>query len=347
VMKKDVEQAVDILSDILQNSSISNEAVEHERHVILKEMEEVNQQFEEVIFDRLHETAYQNHPLSKTILGPAENIRSIKQEDILEYKMANYTAPRMVLAGAGAVDHQELVKLASRLFRGVPSNPPPGKRVVAREPARFTGSSLLVRDDALELAHIAFAFPTAGWVDADNYPLMLIQTMLGSWERSSAGGSHSSSNMISGIASKDLANSVTTFNTQYSDTGLFGVYAVVEPFCQRELFAVITRELTSFCYSVDPHKLAEAKNQLKLNLLSSLDGSTLVAEDIGRQLLTYNRRLPPWEVLQRIDAVDVDAIQTCANRFFFDVDLAIAAIGNTHELPDYNWFRGRTHRIAT
>lgn len=75
VFKKDVPQAMDILSDILQNSKLDDAAIERERDVILREMEEVNKQQEEVIFDRLHETAFQGNGLGRTILGPIENVR--------------------------------------------------------------------------------------------------------------------------------------------------------------------------------------------------------------------------------------------------------------------------------
>lgn len=81
VFKKDVPRAVDILSDILQNSKLDEAAIERERDVILREMEEVNKQPEEVIFDRLHETAYMGNGLGRTILGPIENVRGSQRLD--------------------------------------------------------------------------------------------------------------------------------------------------------------------------------------------------------------------------------------------------------------------------
>ncbi|KAF0764239.1 hypothetical protein AaE_003089, partial [Aphanomyces astaci] len=79
VFKKDVPQALDILSDILQNSKLDEAAIERERDVILREMEEVNKQQEEVIFDRLHETAFLGNGLGRTILGSEANVRSLSK----------------------------------------------------------------------------------------------------------------------------------------------------------------------------------------------------------------------------------------------------------------------------
>jgi len=113
----------------------------------------------------------------------------------------------MIIAGAGAIEHEELVNLSRKLFSSFPSAPPEGK-IVHREQAVFTGSDIRVRDDVHDHAHIAFAFPTAGWTDPDNFPLMVIQSMLGCWDKNSSGGIHSSSSMVSEIAKGELATSV-------------------------------------------------------------------------------------------------------------------------------------------
>lgn len=342
VFKKDVPQAMDLLADILQNSQISEANINRERDVILREMQEVNTQLEEVVFDRLHETAYRGTALGRTILGPEENIKSISRDDIMEYISNHYTAPRMVIAGAGAIEHEQLVDLSAKCFGNVAATPAVEPY---KEPAVFTGSDIRVRFDDMPQAHIAYAFPTAGWTDPDNFPLMVIQTMLGAWNKntSSGTGEHSSSNLIQRVARGDHATSLMSFNTQYSDTGLFGVYAVADPVGQEDLMYEITKSLTDLCYDVDEALMVEAKNQLAMNMLSHLDGSTTICEDIGRQMLTYGRRMHPTEILARIDAVDLKAVKNCANRYFYDRDFALAAIGPLHELPDYNFLRRKTY----
>lgn len=341
VFKNDVAQAMDILSDILTNSKIEEEDVERERDTILREMKEVDGTMEEVIFDRLHQTAYRGTALARTILGTQQHVESITRQDIKDYVATHYTAPRMVVAGAGAVQHSQLVELSTKLFGKVPASSSNGVHPVM-EPARFTGSDILIRYDDMPLAYIAYGFPTAGWRDPDNIALLLIQTMLGSWDASVHGGVHSSSQLVSTVAQYELAQSVSAFNTQYSDTGLFGVFAVADATSLNNLMFTLTRTLSNLSYTVDEAALAEAKNQLKMNMLSHLDGSTVIAEDIGRQLLTYGRRMHPVEMLARIDAVDANQVKSVARRYFQDRDHALAAIGPIWELPDYNWIRSRS-----
>ena len=91
--------------------------------------------------------------------------------------------------------------------------------------------------------------------------------------------------------------------------------------------------------------MERARNQLKTSMCAHLDGSMAVSEDIGRQLLTYGRRLTPAEVFARIDAVDAAAVKASADKFLYDQDFALAAVGPVHEVPDYSWLRRETYSI--
>lgn len=152
VFKDDVPKAMEILSDILQNSKLDEEAITRERGVILREMEEVNKVYEEVILDHLHETAFQGTGLGRTILGPEENIRSLSKGDLQAYINTHYTADRFVIAGAGAVDHKELTALTEQYFGGLKACAPEG---VGSEfdPAMFTGSDKRIRFDSMGVSY--------------------------------------------------------------------------------------------------------------------------------------------------------------------------------------------------
>merc|ERR1712102_235119 len=115
-LSNDLPQAVEILADILQNSKFGEQEIERERGVILREMQEVEMNLQEVVFDHLHAVAYQGTPLGRTILGPAKNIKSISRDDLTPYIDPHYKGPRMVLAGAGGVDHNTLCELAEKNF---------------------------------------------------------------------------------------------------------------------------------------------------------------------------------------------------------------------------------------
>lgn len=341
VFKEDVPKAMDILSDILTNATFDPAAIDRERDVILREMQEVEKEQEEVIFDRLHETAFMGNGLGRTILGPVENILSLSRDDLTDFIQTHYTAPRVVVAGAGGVEHAALAELADKHFGSLPKESPKGP--VVMEPAYFTGSEIRIRNDAQGIAHVALAVESAGYTSEHAFPLMVMQTILGSWSRTSGSGGNIASKMCNQLAETESCHSVMSFNSCYKDTGLFGVYGIGEAVMLNDMMFYITEGMARLCHRVTDEEVERARTQLKATMLAHLDSTANVCEDIGRQMLTYNRRMTPAEIFARIDAVDAKAVMATAGTFINDQDCALAASGPIWELPDYNFLRRRMY----
>uniref|UniRef100_A0A7N6A6Z7 Mitochondrial-processing peptidase subunit beta n=1 Tax=Anabas testudineus TaxID=64144 RepID=A0A7N6A6Z7_ANATE len=359
---KDLPRAVEILADIIQNSTLGEAEIERERGVILREMQEVETNLQEVVFDYLHATAYQSTALGRTILGPTENIKTINRGDLVEYITTHYKGPRIVLAAAGGVAHDELINLAKYHFGKLPGRYQ--GEAPALPPCHFTGSEIRVRDDKMPLAHIAIAVEAVGWSHPDTIPLMVANTLIGNWDRSFGGGVVSTGLMLAQIgllgslynsfiqlyvnlSSKlaqmtcqgNLCHSFQSFNTCYTDTGLWGLYMVCEPGTINDMMHFTQMEWMSLCTSVTETDVARAKNLLKTNMLLHLDGSTPICEDIGRQMLCYSRRIPLHELEARIDAINAKTIKDVCTKYIYNKAPAIAAVGPIEQLPDYNQIR--------
>uniref|UniRef100_A0A8C8RUU8 Mitochondrial-processing peptidase subunit beta n=1 Tax=Pelusios castaneus TaxID=367368 RepID=A0A8C8RUU8_9SAUR len=334
---KDLPRAVEILADIIQNSTLGETEIMRERGVILREMQEVETNLQEVVFDHLHATAYQNTTLGRTILGPTENINSINRNDLVEYITTHYKGPRIVLAAAGGVSHDELLDLANYHFGNLPSAQEGG--MPALPPCRFTGSEIRIRDDQMPFAHIAIAVEAVGWSHPDTIPLMVANTLIGNWDRSFGGGVNLSSKLAQIAYHDNLCHSFQSFNTCYTDTGLWGLYMICEPSTVQDMVHFVQREWVRLCTSVTESEVARAKNLLKTNMLLQLDGSTPICEDIGRQMLCYNRRIPIPELEARIEAIDAQCIREVCTRYIYDKSPAITALGPIEQFPDYNRIR--------
>ncbi|XP_048123934.1 mitochondrial-processing peptidase subunit beta [Alosa alosa] len=342
---KDLPRAVEILADIIQNSTLGEAEIERERGVILREMQEVETNLQEVVFDYLHATAYQETALGRTILGPTENIKTINRGDLVGYITSHYKGlHKIVLAVAGGVSHNELIDLAKFHF---------GKLVAAEREApalplcRFTGSEIRVRDDKMPLAHIAVAVEAVGWSHPDTIPLMVANTLIGNWDRSFGGGVNLSSKLAQMACQGNLCHSFQSFNTCYTDTGLWGLYMVCEPGTVNEMMHYTQQEWMFLCTAVSETEVDRAKNLLKTNMLLHLDGSTPICEDIGRQMLCYNRRIPLHELEARIDAITADTIKEVCTKYIYNKAPAIAAVGPIEQLPDYNRIRSGMYWLRT
>ncbi|XP_041975371.1 mitochondrial-processing peptidase subunit beta [Aricia agestis] len=339
-LANDVPFAVEILADIIQNSSLAEPEIERERGVILREMQDVESNLQEVVFDHLHATAFQGTPLGQTILGPTKNIKKISKADLQQYIKTHYQPARIVLSGAGGIEHGKLVDLANKHLGGLKNTTYDVPEIA---PCRYTGSEIRVRDDSMPLAHVAIAVEGAGWTDADNIPLMVANTLVGAWDRSQGGGANNASYLARASAVENLCHSFQSFNTCYKDTGLWGIYFVAEPLQLDDFMYCLQKEWMKLCTTVTEGEVERAKNLLKTNMLLQLDGTTPVCEDIGRQILCYNRRIPLHELDARIDAVSVQNVRDVCYKYLFDKCPAVAAVGPTEGLPDYSRIRANMY----
>src|SRR5699024_6045677 len=136
----------DIIADILRDPALDAEEIERERGVILQEIGQARDTPDDIIFDWLQEAAFPDQPLGRAILGPPERVSAYGRADIAGFVGAHYRPDRMILSAAGAVDHDQVMRLAERLFGDMPGGAAP-----AREPVRYAGGEHRV-EKALEQA---------------------------------------------------------------------------------------------------------------------------------------------------------------------------------------------------
>jgi processing peptidase subunit beta len=335
-LKEDIPRAVNILSDILTRSKLEKVAIERERPVIIRESEEVDKMYDEVVFDRLHEVIFKGQPLGRTILGPIECIKSIQQKDLKNYITTNYKGDRMVLVGAGCVDHEEMVRIAIENFGHVPISTEPKPLGTPRTALpEFLSGEVHVEDDSLPNIYMAIALEGCSWSSPNYFKALVAQAIVGNWDRATNAGAVTPLGKAVVDNSKNggnpLCNSYMSFSTSYSDTGLWGMYLVIDRASQRVDSAVdaICGEWNRLQKGgFTDAELESAKAQLRGSLLLSLDGSTAVAEDVGRQLVTTGERLSPDEIISRVNKVSrEDVVNWCQETFSDKGKLAIATLG--------------------
>ena len=336
VFSKDVPKAVNILADILQNSALKESDIERERSVILRELEEVERQMEETIFDHLHAVAYQTSSLGLTILGPRENISTISRSQLVDYIKNNYVGPRMVISAVGGVNHQEFAEMCEKEFSRIPST----SKVIKPEPALWNGAEVRIPDVDYHNAHVVIAVEGVSWQSPDYFASLILQSIVGSWDRSLASGANLSSRLAQVVEKYKLAQSFMSFNTSYTDTGLFGIYLQSDRTeGLDDLIYEVQQEWMRICLNLTDNEVSRAKLQLKASLMMALDGTTEICEDVGRQVLTLGKRYSLKEMSDQIDNISTSDVKQVANKYIYNKCPAVAAYGPIDTLPDYNRIR--------
>uniref|UniRef100_A0A8C5E9H4 Cytochrome b-c1 complex subunit 1, mitochondrial n=1 Tax=Gouania willdenowi TaxID=441366 RepID=A0A8C5E9H4_GOUWI len=331
-LSKDLPKAVELLSEVVQSCSLNEADIEQQRGVVLRELEEVESNLQEVCLDLLHATAYQGTPLGH------RTQQNLTRHDLVDYINSHYKAPRMVLAAAGGVNHEELVGLATDHLSGL-SFEYEGDAVPVLSPCRFTGSEIRMRDDALPLAHIAIAVEGASAASPDIIPLMVANAIIGSYDLTYGGGKHLSSRLARLSVEENLCHSFQAFHSAYSDTGLLGIHFVTDRNNIDDMMHWSQNAWMNLCTTVTESDVARGKNALKAALVGQLNGTTPVCDDIGRHILNYGRRIPLAEWDARIDAVTPKIVRDICSKYIYDKCPAVAAVGPIEQLSDYNRVR--------
>jgi predicted Zn-dependent peptidase len=314
VLKENVPLALDLLADILQNPSFAEEDFTREKEVILQEIASVQDSPDDIVFELAQEAAFPGQPLGRTILGTPKSVRAMSRDDLIAYRDAAYSTPRMVLGAAGAVDHDDIATRAETLFAGLATS---GERPC--EPASYVGGhrSLSRR---FEQSHIVIGFEAPSF-RADAYFAALIYSVL-------LGGGMSSRLFQEAREKRGLCYDIHAFAWGFSDTGLFGVHAATGPGQVDELVRVIMGELHAVATDgPDAEELARAKAQLKASLLMSLESSEARAAQIARDTLLFGRALTTAELIDRIESVTRQDVGALGSSFLLAARPVTASVG--------------------
>ena len=300
VLKEDVELAVDIIADILQNAVLDAEELARERAVIIQEINQSRDTPDDVIFDRFQETAFPGQAIGRPIMGSAELIRDMPRETVVEFMHDHYGASAMVMTAAGNVDHDAVVALAEAAFATLS---PGGAET--RQPTRYVGGDYRETRD-LEQIHLLLGFEGLAYTDDDFYAASVLSTLFG--------GGMSSRLFQEAREKRGLVYSIQSFMSFYSDGGLFGIYAGTGKKEVGELMPLVCDEVGKVCETVDEDEVARARAQLKASLLMALESTASRSEQLARQLMVFGRPLPVDEIVAKVDAVDAAAVMRTARR---------------------------------
>ncbi len=326
VLKEDTGLALDVISDILQHSIFDAEELAREQAVVVQEIGQALDTPDDIVFDHFQAPAYPDQPLGRPVLGTAETVRAMRRDTVFDYMAGHYSAPNMMLAAAGRIDHDRLVEAAAKAFPDLPEARPRDNAAPV-----YAGGDFRQESD-IEQVNLVMGFDGLAYEDPDHYAAAMLSTLLG-------GGM--SSRLFQEVREKrGLVYSIYSFTSSYTDGGLFGIYAGCGEGDVTELIPVVCDEIVAVTDGVGEAEMARARAQLKASILMSLESTSSRCELLARQMAVHGRPVPVEEVVAKIVAVTTDDVARVARRLFASVP-TIAAIGPLSRLESYDSIRAR------
>ncbi len=291
LMPGDLALGIDLIADLVRDPHLDADELEREKQVVLAELGEARDTPDDIVFDHLAAASYPGQGYGRAVLGEAATIAAIDAAALRGWLDRQYRPDALIVAAAGAVDEDVLLRLAETRFGDLAAGAPP-----PFEPATFAGGTVA---DArrFDQVHIAFAHPGVDQRDADVHALSLFAGIVG--------GGMSSRLFQEVREARGLAYSVYAWAQAAADTGQLGVYlAAARPDAPRA-FALARDVLSRAAEGVEAAELARAKAQARAGLLMGLESVQSRCDHLARSIQTHGRIVPVAETVAAIEAVDL------------------------------------------
>lgn len=294
--------AWDILADIALSPCLPPEEMAREKDVILQEIGMVEDTPDDKLLESLWEAAWDDRAVGHPITGPVQGVAAFEPAGLWDWRAANYRPGAMVVAAAGAVDHEALADMAARVFSGLPPVSAASPET-ALAPAFRAGTLALTRD--VEQTHVAMGFPVPGNADDGRFARAALCTIL---------GGNMSSRLFQEVREKrGLAYAVSSDLNTLSDVGLLEIHAAVDPGRVEELLDVERTELAAMAAGgVTRQELSHVREHLRGLLLLGAESTENRMVRLAKNHLLFGRHVPLTETAAKIAGLSRDEIGQAA-----------------------------------
>jgi predicted Zn-dependent peptidase len=303
-----LETAIEVMSDMVFVPTFTD--LDSEREVVLEEIAMVEDSPQELVHDLVSEAIFPGHPLGRPVIGREEVISSVSRRTITGYHQAMYGGGNIVVAAAGSVDHEALVKLIQRAAssREETATPANVRRPLVKPPPP---SMRFLRKDT-EQYHVCIGAPGIARSDRRRFAVSILDAIL---------GGSASSRLFQEIREKrGMAYSVYSFASQYSDSGQIGLYVGT----REENLAIAGGNVTA-------GEIARAKENIKGRIVLSMESTSNRMSRLGKSIISDTEMLSLDRLIAEIDAVEADAVSELASVLLAPDKLSAAGVGASEE----------------
>ena len=316
VLDEHVPVALDVLSDLVLNPIFASDEISRERGVILEEikMDEDNPDY--LVHEIFTQAFWKDHPLGKPILGTKETVKRFERDTLCNFYGQRFHGGNMIFSAAGNIDHDAFVEQVTRRFESLPA----GESLTAVVPPKTAARIILKNKKALEQVQLCLGVPAPAIADESRYVTLVLNTILG--------GGMSSRLFQTVREERGLAYSIYSDLNPYSDTGSLCVYAGTSSDRAIQVVQLVMEQFRRLKTETLPaDELRRAKDQLKGNLLLSLESSMSRMSNLARQQMHFNYFFGMQEILDKVESITEDQVLAMANQLFQPEAVAVTLLG--------------------
>jgi predicted Zn-dependent peptidase len=324
VLDEHLPVAVDILSDILLGSKFDPAEMEKERKVILEEIKGVEDTPDDFIHELFTATVWPDNSLGRPILGTKETIKSLKHNDIVKYIEDYYSPREIVISVAGNFEHARLIGLLENAFGKLSRT-----GITKQDVAPSFNRAVTVKKKQLEQVQVCLGCKGLHYTHEDRFVVMALNTIL---------GNSMSSRLFQEVREQNaLAYSIYSYVTAYRDAGLLTVYAGTDPANTIQAIQLIVKEFRKIRdEGITSAEETRVKDQIKGNLVLSLETSNSHMGRIARQEIYFGKYLSVDDIIRSVDKVTAEQVQRLARQLFTRESLSLSILGplNKADVPE-------------
>ncbi len=319
-LAKHIGRTFDVLADMVQNPAFKENDIKKEAGVVIDELNDIEDNPEELIFDKFEELIYNGNPLGLPVIGTEKNLRGFTSLDLFNFINKKYGYNNLTIAASGEVEHQHLVKITEELLvKNL------GTKTSIRPQANSEKANNISIEKEIQQIHAIIGKSTVGYKDKKRALVNVISHIL---------GEGSSSRLFQIVREKNgICYQINTFLNSFLDTSSVGVYfSTNEKYFERSLNLVLGELKKMKDKKVSLKELNRAKEYLKGNIILSLESTTNRMFRMAQTEIYYNRIKPVEETIKEIDEVTVDDVIEEANELFDENSLSRIIIGSKKSL---------------
>ncbi|MCX5811979.1 MAG: pitrilysin family protein [Proteobacteria bacterium] len=325
-LRKDMDLAFDVLSDMHKHSLFKDDDIEKEKYVIMQEVKMIEDNPEEYIYDMFNASYFKGHPLGLPILGKEVNIEHFTRDALVEHLATYYSPDNLIITATGRINHDMFVEKVGKFFCDVKKQDIQKTPII--EPVPYKNMNIYERD--LEHMYLCIGTKGVSQVDKRRYALYVLNAIMG--------GSMSSHLFQEVREKRGLVYNIYSYVNCYHDTGTFGISTSTSQESMKEVITLVKEEIERIRDNgITESELAFSKEHIKGNLFISLESSEARMGRLAKNEIYFGEYIPLKETIREIDSIKKSEVDSIGREIFEDPqNIPLTILGRIKKADENN-----------